>query len=645
MAEEEKVKLGTRVRSLAKNKAVTPFQEFISKQTKRTSSGIIIDDEEMDTALGIDSLELNGILSEAERILMLMDEGMYTLARLTKQQKDKLNIYFYIFNPIYRRIVNIFTRLPLSYITLQKPKLDNNTIVQDYVYAFFLKMLEDCDWSKTIRQAYLYYYLFNSSIILNEDNFDEEFDTSLDGVNYRNLKPMRIEDMETIKKSKNPEETAKNLKTAIEEIINLYDTDKDSITDMQRQTVINATIPNYNPNYTGLVRMRCLNPFDIVSISRNPEINYFEVELPKSEYIQKYIQKNSNTPDEEIRKNLLDMGYSSSYVDLNLENSAASTIEINSLPMSSIYVAEFAALDVCGIESSPLDAILSDSIDYMKARQKQKDRLQNMNRKGVLITPTEDHVYDMDQMEALQDNIIDSANEGMGFVVTANFSCSVEEIDLTTQDIIDVDNNLDMAQNNMAIGSGLPQGMISADDSYGSNYLKMEVLNEEFFAQRADFSNFVEKNIFIPVAIKKGYIIEDDFGNAIPIIPKLNYKVGTIVNSTEFRDLLKELADSEQIPYKMFLEYLGIDAEDAYQDLVKERVRKEETEVALANETFSEDGGGDGGFGGGGGGLGGDIGGGDTLDSDFDMNIGDDLETGGDSAPEPEAENGTETII
>jgi hypothetical protein len=263
-----------------------------------------------------------------------------------------------------------------------------------------------------------------------------------------------------------------------------------------------------------------------------------------------------------------------------------------------------------------------------------------MGKKMVLFSPSEDNKISMAQMDNLRDKVIDSFQSYEATVVVTNFGITVDEIDLTAQEKIDVESPLEMAQNNMSVGSNTPLGMISGDDSYGGNYLKMEVLTEEFFIQRSELAEFVENKIFKPIAVKKGFIVDEGFGTWGTLFPKLNFKIGTIVNSTDFRDLLKDLADGENIPYGLFLQYIGLDPEDIYQDLAKERVRKEEIDEVIASQRLTlrgespEPAGG---------GMdeGDDMGGGD-MGGDMDMGDGSDLveDSGGE-----EPISGTEEII
>jgi hypothetical protein len=537
--------------------------------------------DEETSLLEVSPHKVDQILIDAEILLDTIEVGANTLGKLTDRQKQILMVYFYMFNPYFRRIVNIFTRLPLSYLSIQKPKTDNS-IIQDYIYNFFNRMLERAGFQKAIRQLFLYYFLFGSAYLLVEDNFEEEGDTQ--DIKLDDYPPVRLETLKVVKEGKIKVES---IEKVVRQIVEDYNVNKHGVSKQDMTMVINLAMHNWNPNYKGIKRMRVVNPLEIKAIRENREIDFVEIDVESSKFIAEAMNKvGSSLSEEDALQGLIDLGYTSEFIKRNLNN-AGGVVSYNSDPMESVYVLELKTSDLCGIDLAFLDSILNDCIDYHRLRIRQKERIKNMGKKMVLLSPNEDHTISFEQMERLRDEAIASFEVNDTSIVVTNFSVSPDEIDLTAQDKIDVEGPLEIAQNNMSVGSGTPIGMISGDDSYGGNYLKMEVLTEEFFIQRSELSEFVENKIFKPIAAKKGFIVDDGFNNWDVIIPKLNFKIGTIVNSTEFRDLLKDLADGENIPYGLFLQYIGLDPEDIYQDLARERVRKEEIDEVIATQRDS----------------------------------------------------------
>jgi len=526
------------------------------KSDKKTASNAI---DSMFEKSHLNDLEnANSVLIQGEKIFELIKEGITSPAKLSEIQKKYLYIYFFTYNPLLRRIVNIQTNLPMSNMGIQKPEI-NNDIVQDYVYSFFKSMLNQHNWKKVVYQAVLQYWIFGESQILIEDDFNIDKETDVEDDDFI-MEQIRI--------------TTEKQNDAISELVGKYNKDKNSLTYDEIDAVINATIPNYNKDYKGVKSMRVINPFDISAIFNNEEINYNEYEINRSSYIEEYYSDRGGQDIKDLVKDLSEVGYTYSYVMKNINSikESESNLRINDDPYNDegIYMAHMDGINVCGVNTNIMDAILDDLIKYHTAVLKEKDKMKLMDGKIFVLSVDED-ISD-DQLEELKQAILDSAsNPDEGNVVAVNYSVSTEDLDMSVKDSMDNSTLMEDAIENIQTGTGTPTSLVSGDDSYGSSYLKFEVLNEEFAIFRMDIGQFLEDQIFKPIAIKKGFVSSDVFGNLKPIYPKVNFRIGTIVNTSDFKDTLENLVGDGKVSNQTFMEYIGIDPEDEAARIVEEK--------------------------------------------------------------------------
>lgn len=550
MAEENK-NYFTRLMVLAKNKQV--------KDQNGDKSNPVID---LSSVMMDDDSYINSLLLEAERLIDQIDVGAITFGRLRQRDLNLLSLYFYLSNPVFNRIVNLHVTLPLSSLTLQKPKTDNS-LVQDYVYSYFERFLDSCNWKRWLYLVTLYYFLFGEGLLLCEDDFPNEKNVDVD-------EDVILKDAQML----TPETREK-----IDAITKKYDVDGETgVTLKELQFVIKHFMRNYNPDYKGLLRMRVLNPFKIDAIEENQEVDLKVYYYPQSPYIKKYISESggflthSKEVPANVYKDLESVGYSKPFIDLNLLNTDNSGfVQITNDPFDDVgvYVAEMKVQDVCGSLASMVSPVLKDLLRYHHASLALDMRLKLSSKKVILISadPSTSEV----QLGELESKISSAIEEPEGALVSVNYSVSVEEVRFDIKEDLNVDDIREAARQGISLGTGTPDALLSGDETYGSSFLKLEVLNMEFLSFRNSLKDFFSKNILEAVALKRGFVTTDIFGKIKPIYPQVNFEVGSIIGQTEFKDVLRDMAGQQQFPMSKLLEYYGFDSEEIFQQLKKDQ--------------------------------------------------------------------------
>ena len=104
------------------------------------------------------------------------------------------------------------------------------------------------------------------------------------------------------------------------------------------------------------------------------------------------------------------------------------------------------------------------------------------------------------------------------------------------------------------------------------SFIKVELLSTEYVEFRNQLKSFIEDEIFKPIAIKKGFITLDQWGEPTPIIPSVRFDKFSIARGSEDMQLLRDLVSSNILPKRVILDQLGMNVEDVEQGLQREQL-------------------------------------------------------------------------
>ena len=498
----------------------------------------------------------------ATRILMLLEAGGKTIERLTEQQLHILMLYFYINNPVVNRMVKLKYKLPLSSIFLKKPKVKNQ-LVQDYVQNYFNNMMMRIDLYDTLKLLLKTSLVYGKAYMLIEDNELLDVDS--------------LEDKEN-DTMKNMSEEEKN---RIEELTNKYNEDSDNISFEEAMEVVKKFMLNYNDDYDGIDKVKALTPFDIVSEDINRDINYMQFEIRKSEHITEYIKDNKTKKDEELKSDLIAIGYGQMFVDKHFEDKTQDTMLIDNDSSNGIWIEPFMLTDLEGENDSEMRAIITDLIRYESSSKLDNEYSKLREKKTNLIKIPEELGEDTAlELESRIKNALDQEGE-TSYVVT-NYDVSVEEITFVSNS--NSDNKQDVreeSKEHIMIGTGTPDSLLNGEDSYGSSYVKMEIMNNEFNEIKNSMKKIVEEKIFKVVAKKRGFVTTNVFGNLSYIFSTLNFEIGSLINTEDFIDKLDSMADDGYVSKSRIMELRGLDPEEEFQKIKDERELAEKMGIEL----------------------------------------------------------------
>ncbi len=524
------------VRTFAKNATAASIDSAL--QVLEGSDVIDIDDKRLSD------------LQEAEILIEQIIEGAITVARLTTAQRQKISFYLATFNPLISRIVSLHTKLPLSTMRIQKPKHEID-IVQDYIHAYFDKLVSSEKFKENLEDIIRNFWTVGRGLGRVEDDFHFDKDTLMDGdLSKLTLPEISQEDLERINK-----------------INSEYNRDPSSVTWAEKKSVLVHYLLQVNNEYKGVKHYRSIHPLDLKGASVNEDIDYYTYDLPIPVGIKNWGDQNATNLKTEAELNshpLVKLGYSKGLVKLSLAGGSEGKITIDSDPYGEdgVYMTEIST-------SKPIiEACLESAIVNMAAI-KHNNELVGMSSKidRLISAPNASE----SQLAVLNSSLAEMAEAPQGSALAVNFEVNIEELSLDVKDLIDLDATIERTNKEIMSTTGMPEELITEGGTYGSGFLKVELLSHEYIEFRNRLKAFIENQIFIPLAIKNGFITVDDWGNTVPLYPSVKFDKLSLARSSEDFAQLVDLVLSNKLPVELLYESMGLEAEDIKQKLVREK--------------------------------------------------------------------------
>lgn len=505
---------------------------------------------------------------EAENIITYINKNVYSIGMLTVRQKHILYRYFLKYNPILNRTLSLFTKIITSSITVQKPKDSDNDIVQDYIHSFYQKMIRHIGLNKVMKNVLSDFWVYQSAYVMVENDYLEESDADIEMDEELLLEKIDDIDDETKKK--------------IEEITKRYKKDPLSTTKKERDLVLSESLLEINKQYRGHKRIKVISPLDIEKIEVNNDIDVKFFSIKKSSHVDEYLSSYRINKEENKEKynELIEMGYTAGYLKKYMD-SDNDYIELSNDPLDEdgCFLIEFTSEN----NGVSMDSILIDLITYYNILLKQKDRTLTMN-KGIKILSAP--MASIDEFSLLTNQITTGTYMQDGIpLVCVNYEVTIEEVSFDQRSQFEEDSEEDVTKR-LIIGLGIPDSLITASDSYGGSFLKLETMETEFSTIRDDLTDFIENKLFVPLSLQKGFITTDIWGGLVAVKPKLDFKVGSIVNKSDFREVLSTLVDNKKLPDKYLVEYIGYDNDAVNRDMKKQAEENKDMDSSPEEEEY-----------------------------------------------------------
>lgn len=164
---------------------------------------------------------------------------------------------------------------------------------------------------------------------------------------------------------------------------------------------------------------------------------------------------------------------------------------------------------------------------------------------------------------------VDQALIDPDFTIIANYELHWDEIGSRDR-LLDLSNEYEITNKMLYIGLRITESMLTGESSYSGERIHLDVMNTMYLLYRETLSTFVEEQLFAPVAEKKEFYEEDEFGNKILLYPKLQFTRLALRDNTELLDFMFNLYQKGSMPISYIYDLLNIDSTDAHEELLKD---------------------------------------------------------------------------
>jgi len=155
---------------------------------------------------------------------------------------------------------------------------------------------------------------------------------------------------------------------------------------------------------------------------------------------------------------------------------------------------------------------------------------------------------------------VDLALTDPDFSIIANYEVHWEEMGSNGR-LLELSTEYEHIENSLFAGLGVTREMLTGEGTYAGNRVALEILNTQYLLFRELLQEYVENNLFKPVAKKKGFVEKDKYGREKLIYPKLSFTRLAIRDNDAFFDQAFQLYNKGSISIDIILDMLNIDPE------------------------------------------------------------------------------------
>lgn len=473
---------------------------------------------------------------------------------LPQSLREKREIYrhFYHTDPIVAQAIDLHTELPMSKVRLAKPKpskfpkgFRNADHYANYIHSFFTQMCSRIKLFQRLITSSRHYWLDGNVFIFVEDsNVDV------------------------------PEDIGHKVERVKEAI--LHDDGRGE----EREKDVLSELPNrdeleleyYQKHYQGWSRMVIL-PIDQVKLTTFSFTDKVRIELIPSDRDRSLIER-AKSGDEDAEEMVMEMPS-----EVRDFIGSGKMIPLGTDPDEGSFCYHLAARRNAGEElgSSLLDRCLRTLYYREKLRQAQTlIASRAMTPKRVIWGENLSDVDTDDLREQVDLSLVDP-----DYSIVANYEVHWEEIGSRDR-LLDLSSEYEITDKQLYAGLGVTESLLNGESTFAGDRVKLEVINTRYMLFREIIQDYVEENIFKPVARRKGFVEVDEWGQEVVLYPRLSFTRLALRDSQDTYDALFNLYQKGSVSIDLILEMFNIDPADT-----KEKIERDMFTVndAVFNES------------------------------------------------------------
>lgn len=175
---------------------------------------------------------------------------------------------------------------------------------------------------------------------------------------------------------------------------------------------------------------------------------------------------------------------------------------------------------------------------------------------------------------------VDLALVDPDYSIVANYEIRWEEMGARDR-LLDLSTEYEQTERRLLAGLGVTESLMSGESLYSGDRLKLEVINQRYLHLREIIQEYVEDQLFIPVARRMGFVEKDEWGQEVVLYPRLSFTRMPLRDSQDTFDALFNLYNKGSISIDLILELFNIDPDDT-------RVKLEADMLTVNDAVFNE---------------------------------------------------------
>jgi hypothetical protein len=472
---------------------------------------------------------------------------------LPQSLREKREIYrhFYNTDPLVGQAIDLHTELPLSKVRLAPPKprttppgFKSPDDYGRYILSFFERMCKKIKLFQRLITATHHYWLDGNVFIFAEDG-TVEVPRDVGHKVERRVSSMVTDDGEAI-------EEVEDVEVAHE--------DQDD-----------RELAYYQKHYKGWDRLVII-PIDQVKLTTFSFTDKVRIELIPSERDRALIEQAKNG-DEKAEEMVNEVP-----AEVREFIEGGQLIPLGVDPDEGSFCYHLAARRGAGedLGASILDRCLRTLYYREKLRQAQTMiASRNMTPKRIVWGENLSEADVDDLREQVDLSLVDP-----DYSIVTNYEVHWEEIGSRDR-LLDLSSEYEITDKQLYAGLGVTESLLNGESTFSGDRVKLEVLNTRYLLFREMLQEYVEEYLLKPVARRKGFVEEDEWGEEVVLYPRLSFTRLALRDSQDTYDALFNLYQKGSISIDLILEMFNIDA-----SMTKEKIEKDMFSVndAVFNE-------------------------------------------------------------
>jgi hypothetical protein len=164
---------------------------------------------------------------------------------------------------------------------------------------------------------------------------------------------------------------------------------------------------------------------------------------------------------------------------------------------------------------------------------------------------------------------VDLAMVDPDYTIVSNYEVHWEEIGAKDR-LLDLQSEYEITDKQLYAGLGVTESLLNGESTFSGDRVKLEVINTRYLLFREIIQEYVEENLFKPVARRKGFVEIDEFGDEVVLFPKLSFTRLALRDSQDTYDALFNLYQKGSISIDLILEMFNIDPSDTREKIERD---------------------------------------------------------------------------